>query len=730
MLHINKFLYSSHRRHIFYLRIYIFPGDLIILREGDRVAADGCLIFSSNLKIDESILTGESFSVEKIISDRKTNIFSGTLVVAGHGLMRVVATGKHTQFGKIGKSLENTSENRTKLQHEINKLVRIFGFIGLGFSTFIILLYGFTRLNWPQAILAGIAAAMALLPEEFAVVLTIFFATGAWRLSKINVLTRRLSATENLGRITTLCVDKTGTLTQNKMNLRELHVSSGTIDISVTATLSEEYHELIEYGALASHIDSFDPMEKAIVDTLMTKLADTEHIHKNWELIVEYPLSPQLLAMSCVWKAKTNKNYVIAAKGAPEAIIDLCHLEKDEALKILEEVKQMASRGQRVLAVAKAVFMEQVLPKDQHQFDFKYIGLLGLEDPVRPGVAESLKECYGAGIRLIMMTGDYSGTAQSIARQIGMKNPANVITGDELHNLNDLELQSRIREVDIFARMQPEQKLRIVNALKANKEIVAMTGDGVNDAPSLKWADVGIAMGKRGTDVARESAGVVLLDDNFSSIIHGIRQGRRILDNIQKAALYILAIHVPIAGLAILPVLLNLPLVLLPPQIVFLELIIDPASTLAFDSQEEPDIMNRAPRGFDEPLVTMRKIFLSVMQGLIVLAVSFFAYLFALKNNFDLAISQTISFSSLVLGNLSLIILNQINSAKLGELFRIRNKNTLIILFGSVLFLALIIYMPWTQKIFGFAALNMIGVALCFMSFLCSLLGALLLKKL
>jgi Ca2+-transporting ATPase len=237
-------------------------------------------------------------------------------------------------------------------------------------------------------------------------------------------------------------------------------------------------------------------------------------------------------------------------------------------------------------------------------------------------------------------------------------------------------------------------------------------------------------MGKRGTDVARESAGVVLLDDNFSSIIHGIRQGRRILDNIQKAALYILAIHVPIAGLAILPVLLNLPLVLLPPQIVFLELIIDPASTLAFDSQEEPDIMNRAPRGFDEPLVTMRKIFLSVMQGLIVLAVSFFAYLFALKNNFDLAISQTISFSSLVLGNLSLIILNQINSAKLGELFRIRNKNTLIILFGSVLFLALIIYMPWTQKIFGFAALNMIGVALCFMSFLCSLLGALLLKKL
>ena len=357
--------------------------------------------------------------------------------------------------------------------------------------------------------------------------------------------------------------------------------------------MPDAIHEVIEFSILASQIDPFDPMEKAFKKLGEDYLAKTDHIHMDWELVKEYSLSKKLLAMSRVWRSPSGKEYVIAAKGAPEAIAELCHFDLNKQTELSRAVQIMAQEGMRVLGVATASLQEMDLPDGQHDFDFKFLGLIGMEDPVRPGVPQAIKECYSAGIRVVMITGDNPGTAQAIARQIGFPSDQ-VITGPELEKLSDQELQNQVRNVCIFSRVMPEQKLRLVQALKANGEVVAMTGDGVNDAPALKAANIGIAMGKRGTDVAREAASLVLLDDDFSSIVKAVRLGRRIFDNIKKAMAYILAIHVPIAGMSLIPVLLEWPLIFFPIHVVFLELIIDPACSIAFEAEpEEADVMLR-----------------------------------------------------------------------------------------------------------------------------------------
>jgi Ca2+-transporting ATPase len=465
-------------------------------------------------------------------------------------------------------------------------------------------------------------------------------------------------------------------------------------------------------------------MEKAIRQLGEHYLSQTEHIHRDWTLEREYPLSTALLALSHVWKSPASESYVIAAKGAPEAIMDLCHLDEAHREELYRQIIAMADDGLRVLGVAKAYFMQaNPLPGEQHDFAFEFLGLVGLADPVRPLVDNAVKECYTAGIRVVMITGDYPGTARNIARQIGLKPQDEYITGPELDAINDTELQERIKTVNIFARVVPEQKLRLVNALKANGEIVAMTGDGVNDAPALKSSHIGIAMGGRGTDVARESAALVLLDDDFSSIVQAVKLGRRIYDNIRKAMIYILAIHVPIAGISLIPLLLGQPLILFPVQIVFLELIIDPASSIVFEAEPgNPQLMQRPPRDPKEPMFGKRTISVGLLQGVVVLLSILAIYFFASYRGLDEDVVRAMTFTTLILANLGLVYVNLSQSRLIITTMRERNVALWLITAGVIAGLILVLYVPFLRDLFSFATPTLPDLLLCVAAALVSIL--------
>jgi Ca2+-transporting ATPase len=693
----------------------VVRGDIIVLKEGDRVPADALVISCVNLLVDESLLTGESVPVRKSAGELETKpvspggddlpfVYSGTLVVQGTGIAQVGAIGINSELGKIGKSLKMLEPEDSPLQKQIARLVRNLLFVGLTLCIAVVILYGFTRGVWLDAFLAGITLAMAILPEEFPVVLTIFLALGAWRMSRQNVLTRKSRTIQTLGSATVLCVDKTGTLTLNQMSVKRIFSSDRFFDIDLDKEnpLPENFHELVEYGILASQKDPFDPMEKAIRSLGIYKLADTEHLHDNWLHIREYPLSKELLALSNVWKSPDGDDYLIAAKGAPEAIADLCHLSESEISKLNHNIDAMAKDGLRVIGVAHALFRKPRLPAQQHEFNFRFLGLIGFEDPIRPGVTESVRQCYEAGIKVIMITGDYASTAYNIAKQIGLKNPDKIITGAELNAMNDEQLKQKIPTTTIFARVVPEQKLRIVQALKANHEIVVMTGDGVNDAPALKSAHIGIAMGGRGTDVAREASSLVLLDDDFSSIVRAIKMGRRISDNLKKAMSYILAVHIPIAGMSFLPVLFNWPLVLLPIHIAFLELVIDPVCSIVFEAEyEEEDVMKRPPKSVRKPFFGRRRMSISLIQGFIAMLSVVFVYIYYKGHN--VAEARALAFTAIVVTNLGLILTNRSWTRPIWKtLFSSKNYALRYIFSITILGLGLILYVPFLNKLFRF----------------------------
>ncbi|MBI5099340.1 MAG: cation-translocating P-type ATPase [Nitrospirae bacterium] len=699
--------------------------DIMVLAEGDRVSADAVLISCTNLSVDESLLTGESVPVRKSFcrgtaemsrpgGDDLPFVFSGTLIVQGFAIAQVKATGIKTELGKIGKALQTIEPEETLLQKETGRLVRNLAIIGLSLCSLIVIIYGLTRNNWLNGFLAGITLAMAMLPEEFPVVLTVFLALGAWRISQKRVLTRRVPAVETLGSASVLCVDKTGTLTLNKMTVQKIFAGGKFHDINYSHKfIPEDFHEVVEFGILASRMKPFDPMERALSELGKQVLSDTEHLHENWTLVQEYPLSQNLLAMSRVWKSPDNINYVIASKGAPEAIADICHLSKEQLQGLSEKINSMAKEGLRIIGVAKAEFKQTDLPGEQHDFKFKFLGLIGLADPVRPGVAEAIRECYDAGIRVVMITGDYPVTAQNIAKQIGLKQTDGIITGTELEKMDTSELQERIKTINIFARVVPEQKLHIVNALKANGEVVAMTGDGVNDAAALKSAHIGIAMGERGTDVAREASSIVLLDDDFSSIVKAIRMGRRIFDNLKKAMTYILAIHVPIAGMSLLPVLFNWPLVLLPFHIVFLELIIDPACSIVFEAEpEEAHIMEKPPRNLQEPLFNKRNITFSLLQGISVLCIVWAVFITAMQRGQGESDARALSFTTLIIANLGLILTNRSRSRTILSTLRSPNAALWWVMAGAIFFLCMVLYIPVLRDMFHFSTLHPIDLAI------------------
>ncbi|MFZ2958211.1 MAG: cation-translocating P-type ATPase [Candidatus Ozemobacteraceae bacterium] len=721
----------------------VMPGDLVLVAEGDRVPADAILLSATNVTADESLLTGESVPVRKRAGveggtmqkpggDDLPCLFSGSMIVKGQGVSRVINTGYATEMGKIGKALQELEPEQTTLQKQTQVIIRNFGMVGAVLCSLTVIVFGLTRGDWLKGFQAGLTLAMATLPEEFPVVLTVFLALGAWRISRRNVLTRRIPAVETLGAATVLCTDKTGTLTLNRMRVTHLAVGDELLEVAAERKfLPESMHELLEYSILASPADPFDPMETAMKELGERTLNDTEHLHQDWEFIKEYPLSESLLAMSRVWHGRTSENdWVIAAKGAPEAIGDLCHFTPAQMDALRLRINSLADQGLRVIGVARSTHSGTSLPTGQHDFPFEFIGLLGLADPIRPEVVGAVRDCATAGVRIIMITGDYPGTARSIARQIGLTSPDKVITGSELDVMSDDELAVRIRDTNIFARAVPEQKLRLVKALKANGEVVAMTGDGVNDAPALKAAHIGVAMGGRGTDVARESAALVLLDDNFTSIVHAVRLGRRIFDNLRKAMSFIVSVHIPIAGMSIIPVLMKWPLMLLPVHVVFLELIIDPACSIVFEAEpEEPNVMKRPPRREDDPLFDRITMWRSVAQGLGVLGMVVLTYLMIMYLSGNELEARAACFITIVIGNLGLILSNRVLEENFFTALGRPNTALWIVLCGATLMLGVVVSFDFTRDLFKFAPLHPIDFGCAIFAGVVAILLSELLKR-
>ncbi len=691
----------------------VVRGDLVVLAEGDRVPADAIVLECGDLQADESLLTGESVPVRKRAhaaddgdvrsrpgGDDLGEVFSGTLVVRGTALCEVRATGARSEIGRIGASLASLETEPPRLQAQTRRAVRTFAIVGGAVSLVAVLLYGTLRGGWLDAVLAGIAIGMSMLPEEFPVVLTVFMAMGAWRISQARVLTRRAAAIETLGAATVLCTDKTGTLTENRMAVAEFRLADGSVFRPHGAgAMPAAFADLAALGRRASARDPGDPMEKALHAAAPAETSGT--------VVRTYGLRTGLLAMSNVWRGSGSDGALeVAAKGAPEAIARLCRLDAAEAAELTAAVDAMAAEGLRVLGIARASHPVGELPDAQTGFRFVYAGLVGLADPLRANVPAAVRDCRSAGIRVAMITGDYPQTAVAIARQAGI-DASDVVTGDELAVMDDAALARRIADATVFARIMPEQKLRIVEAFKAKGEVVAMTGDGVNDAPSLKAAHIGIAMGGRGTDVAREASSIVLLDDDFASVVAAVRLGRRIYDNLRKAMGFIISVHVPIAGLALLPLLFGLPVLFGPVHIAFLEMVIDPVCSLVFEAEtDEADVMRRKPRPPEEPLFSPLLVGWGLAQGACAFCIVAAIYLAALAGGMPEAEVRALAFFSLVMSVVGLILVNRSFGTSLLGLLRRPNPTLAVVLATVAAILAVSLMWPQASELFRFGPLH------------------------
>ena len=664
----------------------IVVGDIVILEEGDRVPADGKILYTQSLGINESSLTGESEIVYKNKEEDLKNHFklnmcySGTDVVNGLGIIEVTSVGKNTEFGLIGQSLNNIKKEKTPLERQINKLVFICTIVSI---TVFILTIIINYINHPEltptkrivdSLLAGITIAMATIPEEIPVILTVFLAMGSWSLTKKNTLTKNMKAIETLGTVNVLCTDKTGTITENKMIVEDIYTNSETF----IKTLYQSCPQV-----------AYDPMEIAL-----KKYCQEKEKTNTGSITKEYPFKAETKMMGQIWNNKE-----LCVKGAYENVLPLCNLDKENYKQVKSKINEYSKEGYRVLAIAKNDNLKNI-PNSLTEAKLTFEGLVALYDPPRKGVKESLEECYSAGIRVIMITGDNGETAASIAKKINLNNYDEVITGLELEAMSDDELFERVKTTNIFARVYPNHKMRIVNALQRNNLIVAMTGDGVNDAPALKKANIGIAMGQRGTNVAKESADIILLDDNFNTIVKAIEKGRSIYKNIQTAISYVIAIHIPLALLSLFVPIFNLPTLLLPIHVMLLELLIDPTSSIIFQRiKPSPNIMSEKPRNIDEPILNLKTTIKSISQGILIFIVTFITYLYLIKNNIDTKLSITITYSILVLSIILIAYqLKSNNSTIKSFLEGLKDKISLMVNTTILLGLLLLIYIPFLNK--------------------------------
>jgi Ca2+-transporting ATPase len=666
----------------------VVRGDLVVVSEGDRVPADVRVIVANDLVLDESLLTGESLPVEK---EPGTTVFSGTLVVKGRGRGVVLASGPRTEFGRIGRSLVDLDIERTHLQRETTRVVRAIATVGIG-ACVVLAVYSTLLLgNWLTGVLAGITLAMAILPEEFPLILTVFLALGAWRIARRGVLTRRMPAIETLGAATVLCVDKTGTLTENRMVL-----------VDTLATRTTPQH-VVEAAALACELDPFDPMERAI---LAAAGSPAETLRAKWLLERDYPLTSDFLAVCHAWRSPTGERRVVI-KGAPETVLRLCGLNAAAMAAALDEAHRAAAKGQRLLAVAETAWDDVRWLDDPRRYGFTWLGYVALADPLRRDVSVAIAQCRAAGVRVVMITGDYPGTALAIARQAGISTEGGALVGTELSALDGPALTKAVRRVDVFARIRPEQKLRLITAYKMAGEVVAMTGDGVNDAPALKAANIGIAMGRRGTDVAREAAALVLVEDDFNSIVAAMTLGRRIYENIRNAMRYLLAVHVPIVGMAFVPLLLGWPVLLYPVHIVFLEFVIDPACSLVFEAEpSDAAVMRRPPRDPKQRLFSSQMIGVSLLLGLSVLATIFVACWWGIAQDLSSSAIRSLGFAALVFGNLTMIHATRSRDRLIVQSIRASNPVVWWITGATVAALLVALYVPPVAAVFRFVPLT------------------------
>lgn len=684
----------------------IVVGDIVVLEEGDKISADGMILECQGLGINESALTGESEVVYKKLQDNSNNHFklnmcySGTDVTNGSAIIKITNVGVNTEYGKIGSALNSISKEKTPLEKQIKKLIVICTFISLLFFVSVIIINFIYNHDFIlqdriiKSILSGITVAMATIPEEIPVVLTVFLAMGAWGLAKKNTLTRNMKAVETLGAVTVLCTDKTGTLTQNKMTVKETFYKDNNFFL---------------ISALACPKDPYDPMEIAIQDYCF-KNEVLKKVYEN-SLIHEYIFNNEDKMMGQIWNI--DHNNILCVKGAYENILPLCNIAKEEKEEIEKKVNEYSILGYRVLAVAKKAGVKEI-PKKLAENKLNFIGLIALVDPPRRGVKESIKSCYDAGVRVIMITGDNGDTAKGIARQIGLNHNENVITGLELEKMSDEEIKERVKDTNIFARVYPNHKMRIVKALQENNEVVAMTGDGVNDAPALKKAEIGIAMGQRGTNVAKEAADMILMDDNFNTIVDAIKNGRTIYNNIKKAISYILVIHIPIAFASLFVPLFNLPALLLPIHIVLLELIIDPTSSIIFQRlKPDKNVMKEKPRKITEPIVTKNIVIKSILQGLVIFIAFFGSYYYLIKAGLSQNFATTFSFTILVLSNIFVVYVLQSSELSIRNLIAdLKDKTILMINSVIIIMLLLLIYMPFFNKVVGTTSLKITDLLL------------------
>jgi P-type Ca2+ transporter type 2C len=671
-------------------------GDVMSVTEGDRVPADAHLLGNASLELDESLLTGESLPVSRAAreDEREATIRAGTLVVRGHAFASVTATGARTEMGRIGASVQTLRTERTVLQREMRGVVMLFAGIGIASCLLMFLLYGWLRGDWLQALLAGITLAMSNIPEEFPVVLTVFLALGAWRMARHRVLVRRPPAIEALGAVTVLCTDKTGTLTENRMALVETTTGGDAHPRDATA--------LLRIARLASAAETHDPMDRAILAT-MHEDAVARDDGRGIVCLRRYSLSSKLPVYAAVWRERDAAPLRVACKGAPETIAALCGFASQERERVMAQVSAMADRGLRVIAVAEGEWpADTSLPDDARGFRLDWRGLLGFADPLCGNVPAAVAEARAAGMRVVMLTGDHPDTARHIAAQAGLSDRPHVALGDDIAVFDDDTFAAAARDIDVFARVRPEHKLRLVEALKRRGDVVAMTGDGVNDAPALLAAHVGVAMGARGTDVAREASSIVLLDDDFASIVRAVRMGRTIYDNIRRAARYIIAVHVPITGLALLPLLLDAPLILLPLHIVFLEMIVDPSCSIVFEREPpDPDSMRRPPRPATTRLIDLRTFAGSIVRGLIAFVVVLAVYLLAGHAGLPSPQQGALAFTALVATNLGLIVLHRSGDRLRHVLYR-PNPAFAVVAGTTLGVLAAAVLLPEPAAWFGF----------------------------
>ncbi len=643
----------------------LVPGDLMMIYEGVKIPADGIIAKCNDLCVDESSLTGEAEGVWKINTSsaensddywRKDYCYAGTLVTQGTATILVDKIGANTEYGKIGMNVASAPKEDTPLQKQTSSLVKTCAIIA---AVLFVLVGVFTYFNIPdhifkdriiESILSGITLAMAMIPEEFPVILTVFLSMGAWRLAKKQSLVRKLPSVETLGAVSVLCVDKTGTITMNQMKVQEIW------------SANDNEQQLCKVMGMGCETDAYDPMENAMLEYCESIQITKEEIFSG-NLIAEYAFTNELKMMGHVWER--DGDITIAAKGSPEKILTICNLSDEERAEAEKKINDMSSEGLRVIAVATSNPADSdSVPKSITECSLELCGLIGLMDPPRESVKDDIAICNRAGIRVVMITGDNGITASSIAKKIGIPNCENIITGDMLNEMSDEELREKVKTVSIFSRVIPEHKMRIVKAFKDNGEIVAMTGDGVNDAPALKYSDIGIAMGKRGSEVSREAADLILMDDNFTTIVETVKDGRRIYDNIRKAVGYVFSIHIPIAFASLLAPIIGIDpssLLLLPLHVVLLELLIDPTCSIVLERQpSEFDIMDRKPRNPKEKLLTSRLLIKSVIQGLVIFAASFGSYYYLLSNGFASNTARSMGLVIIMLSNLFLV---QVNSS-------------------------------------------------------------------